>query len=66
MFVLGTTYTVHSLVLFFGRRRRLTWERVHGNGDAERVVAGNQAKDGRVDLIHVQWDAVQRAIVGLF
>ena len=33
--------------------------------DAERVVAGGEAKNGGVDLVHVQGDAVQRAVVGL-
>ncbi len=36
----------------------LTWEWVHGDGNAERVVPGHEAKDGRVDLVHVQRDAV--------
>ncbi len=36
----------------------LTWKRVHRHGDAERVVARDQAEDGRVDLVHVQGDAV--------
>ncbi len=45
--------------------KQLTWERVHGDGDAELVVPGHDAKDGRVDLVHVQRDAVQRAVVRL-
>lgn len=38
---------------------------MHGNSDAERIVTGHQAKYGRVDLVHVQRNAVQRAVVGL-
>lgn len=39
---------------------------MHGHGDAERFVTGNNAEDSRVDLVHVQRHAVQRAVVGLF
>lgn len=44
----------------------LTWKRVHVYGDAEGVVASHDAKDSRVDLVHVQRHAVQRAVVCLF
>lgn len=36
----------------------LTWERVQGHTDAELVVSGNNAEDGRVDLVDVQRRAV--------
>lgn len=43
----------------------LTWERVNGEADAQ-VLSRNHAQDGRVDLVHVQGDAVQSAVVALF
>lgn len=43
----------------------LTGHWVHGGCDAQVLVAANDPQDGRVDLVDVQREAVQAAVVGL-
>ena len=38
---------------------------MHGGCDAQVIVAAYDPKDGRVDLVHVQREAVQAAVVRL-
>ena len=45
---------------------RLTGHGVNRHGDAECVVPRQETENGGVDLVHVEWNAVNTAVVRLF
>ena len=44
---------------------RLTRHVVHRHSDAELIIARQEAEHGGVDLVHVEWGAVNSAVVRL-